>query len=116
MALRVLRKMKEKYPYIRYHIVLAYVPTEQEGWRLFDDRETMLPEGIEHIHPRYAISWRNRWMVNKADIVVAYVVYSWGGAAKFVDMAYQKRKIVLNLAKQENKRQYALGYGGDNGL
>jgi uncharacterized phage-like protein YoqJ len=100
MALRVLRKMKEKYPYISYNIVLAYVPTEQEGWHLFDYRETMLPEGIEHIHPRYAISWRNKWMVNKADVVVAYVVYSWGGAAKFVDIAYQKRKIVLNLAKQ----------------
>lgn len=100
MALRVLRKMKEKYPYISYNIVLAYVPTKQESWHFFEDGETMLPEGIEHIHPRYAVSWRNTWMVNKADIVVAYVVCSWGGAAKFVDMAYQKRKIVLNLAKQ----------------
>lgn len=92
--------MKEKYPHISYSIVLAYVPTEREGWHRFDHRETMLPEGIEQIHPRYAISWRNKWMVNKADIVVAYVVYSWGGAAAFVDMAYRKRKIVLNLAKQ----------------
>ena len=28
-----------------------------------DDFDTMLPEGIEPVHPRYAICWRNQWML-----------------------------------------------------
>lgn len=44
MVLRTLRRMKEKYPYISYNIALAYMPTEKEGWTLYEYGETMLPE------------------------------------------------------------------------
>ena len=27
----------------------------------------MLPEGIESLHPHYAISWRNNWMLRHSD-------------------------------------------------
>lgn len=77
MALRALRRMKEKYPYISYNVVLAY---KKEEWIPYEFGETMLPEGIEGIHPRYAISWRNKWMVYETDIVIAYITHSWGGA------------------------------------
>lgn len=99
MVLKALRCMKEKYPYISYTVVLAYMPTEKEEWNPYNFGETMLPEGIECVHPRYAISWRNKWMVNEADVVIAYVTHSWGGAVQYVEMAAKKEKQIINIAR-----------------
>ena len=98
MVLKVLRCMKVKYPHISYNVVLAYMPTEKDEWNPYEFGETMLPEGIEGVHPRYAISWRNKWMVNESDIVICYVTHSWGGAARYVEMAEKKEKHIINLA------------------
>ena len=57
----------------------------------------MLPEGIEGVHPRYAISWRNKWMVTESDFVIAYITHSWGGAAKYYEMAVKKGRHVINI-------------------
>lgn len=53
----VLRKLEKEYPRINYVVVLAYIPGKQNEYDDYSD--TMLPEGIESVHPRYAISWRN---------------------------------------------------------
>lgn len=103
MALSVLRNMKIKHPSIMYNVVLAYMPSVGSAeWNPYEYGETMLPEGIEVVHPRYAISWRNKWMVNESDIVVCYINRSWGGAAKYVEMATKKGKTIINLAEQQN--------------
>lgn len=75
-------------------VVLAYLPNT-EG----DD--TMLPEGIETVHPRYAISWRNRWMVQRSDFAVCYVRHTWGGAHRYMEYARQQGKTVINLGETE---------------
>ncbi len=92
----VLFVMKKKYPHIRYAVVLAYPPKNIPGE---DYSGTMLPEGIEVIHPKYAITWRNRWMLQHADYVVTYVTHSWGGAARFAEEARRKGRRVINLAE-----------------
>jgi len=56
MVLRAARKLKSKYPHISYNVVLAYMPKEKEEYQTYEFGETMLPEGIESVHPRYAIS------------------------------------------------------------
>lgn len=89
----VLRELKEEYPRIDYAVVLAYMPCKQHE----DDLDTMLPEGIEFVHPRYAISWRNSWMLQQSDYVVTYITHSWGGAAKFADKARKQGKRVINI-------------------
>ena len=62
-----------------------------------DYSDTMLPEGIESVHPHYAISWRNNWMLKKSDYVVTYITHSWGGAAQFAEMAKLQKKNVINV-------------------
>ena len=76
MVRGVLRELAEEYPDIRYAVVLAYLPetTSREA----DFSDTMLPEGVETIHPKYAITWRNNWMLQKSDYVVTYITHSWG--------------------------------------
>lgn len=98
ITFNILRKMKLKHPDISYCVVLAYMPTGKAAGSLYDYGETLLPEGIESVHPRFAISWRNKWMINESDTVVAYVTRTWGGAAKYVEIAAKKRKNIINLA------------------
>ena len=97
MALSALRKLKLKYPHITDNLVLAYMPAEKEMWSPYEYGETMLPGGIESVHPRYAVSWRNKWMVNESDMVICYITHGWGGAAKYVELAEKKGKRVTNL-------------------
>ena len=51
--------------------------------------------GLENVPRRFAISHRNRYMVDKADFVVAYVTHSWGGAAQTLEYANQKKKSII---------------------
>ena len=91
----VLRELKEEYPRIDYAVVLAYMPCNQDENE--DTSDTMLPEGIEFVFPRYAILWRNNWMLQQSDYVVTYITHSWVGAAKFADKARKQGKRVINI-------------------
>ena len=88
-------ELAQEYSPVQYAVVLAYMPSENSEPADYSD--TMLPEGIELVHPRYAISWRNNWMLQQADFVVAYVGHSWGGAAQYVKKAVRSGKTVINL-------------------
>ena len=74
------------------------LPPKQDEFDTRDYSDTMLPEGIETVHPRFAISWRNKWMLKQSDYVVTYITHSWGGAAQFSEMAEHQKKIVINVA------------------
>lgn len=91
----VLRELKKECPQINYAVVLAYIPGKQTEYNNYSD--TMLPEGIESVHPRYAISWRNNWMLRQSDYVVTYITHSWGGAAQFAETAKHQKKTVINI-------------------
>ena len=92
----VLRHLQHEYPHINYAVVLAYMPGKQTEYDDYSD--TMLPEGIESVHPRYAISWRNNWMLKQSDYVVTYITHSWGGAAKCAHIANAQKRVVVNLS------------------
>ena len=92
----MLRELKKEYPQIDYAVVLAYMPGKQTEYDVYSN--TILPEGIESVHPRYAILWRNNWMLQQSNYVVTYITHSWDGAAQFAEMAERQKKIVINLA------------------
>ena len=96
---RVLSEITQEHPQVHYAVVLAYVPLE--GVASGDTSDTMLPEEIELVHPRYAISWRNNWMLQQSDFVVAYVAHSWGGAVQYVQKAIRSGKTVINLSHSQ---------------
>lgn len=94
----VLKELILEYPHIRYAVVLERIPEKQNESDPRDYSDTMLPEGIENVHPRFAISWRNEWMLDRSDYVVTYIMRSWGGAAQFVERAKHLNKTIINLA------------------
>ena len=79
----------------RFYIVLAYPPSEKESPCPDHD---ILPNGIENIPPRFAINYRNKSMIEAADIVVTYVKHSWGGAAKYKLLAEKKNRQIIELS------------------
>ncbi len=88
-----LKELRTEFPHIKYYVVLAYMPKD----KLFDDDETIYHENLETVPPRYAIDRRNRWLVNKADTVITHVTHSFGGAAKYKELAEKKGKRVINI-------------------
>jgi hypothetical protein len=90
----VLREITQECPRAQYAVVLAYTPS---GAPVADTADTMLPEGIELVHPRHAISWRNNWMLKQSQYVVTYITHSWGGADQFAEKAERVEKAVLKL-------------------
>ena len=100
MVYRALSALKQEYPHICFAKVLAYLPTDKEEYSTTDYSNTVFPEGLENVPPRFAIDKRNRWMIEQADIVVVYVKYSTGGAAKFAELAKRRGKTVINLYQE----------------
>lgn len=50
---KVLEKLSLKNPYIRYNIVLAYMPGKKQNFDLIDYSKTVFPDNLENIPPRY---------------------------------------------------------------
>ena len=95
MVRNQLKELSVIYP-IRYSVVLAYLPDERNT---DDMSDTIYPEGLEKVPKRFAISWRNKWMLKQSDIVVTYVKHSFGGAAQFKELAQKQGKTVIELSE-----------------
>ena len=102
MVKKELKQLTEIYPHIRYAVMLAYMPGKRDEFDTDDYADTMYPDGLERVPPRFAIDKRNRMMIDWSDIVVTYVCYSGGGAAKFKELAEKRGKRVINLASAYN--------------
>ena len=96
MVRRQLVELSQFYP-ITYSVVLAYIPTKKSEYDDFTN--TLLPEGIESVPKRFAISYRNKWMVEQSDIVITYVARTYGGAWQFKALAERQGKMVIELSE-----------------
>ena len=96
LAAAAVRKQKESYPHIELVLVLAYLDREIDASRY--DSTTYPP--LEKVPRRYAILRRNEWMVSVSDVVISGVLHSWGGAARTLEFAQRKNKVVLQYPAQ----------------
>ena len=101
MARSVLRELAKVYHHISYAVVLERLPGPREK-AVWDFSDTIFPEGLETVPPRFAISKRNDWMLKQADFVVTYIAHGWGGAVQYAEKAQRQGKRVLNLAENCN--------------
>lgn len=95
MTQDVLKQAFERYPRITCNIVLAYIPVNGNAKRYV--LPTLVPEGIETVPKRFAISYRNDYMVKACDTVICYITHDWGGAAQYAEKAKKMGKTVINL-------------------
>jgi len=90
--------LKPEYPETESILILPYLDRKVDA-SLYDS--TIYPP-LENVPKRFAISRRNKWMIEQADMVIACVDHDWGGAAKTLAMARKKKLPVINLAKPGN--------------
>ena len=99
LCLLTLRELKTDFPNIELLFITPYLDKNYSKLQLakyyYDD--VIFPP-IENVPRKFAILKRNERMVDSADLVIAYVKYSWGGAAKTLEYAKRKKKPIINLA------------------
>lgn len=95
MVYNCLKRLRKVYPQIRVSVVLAYLPVERRESE--DMSDTMYPEGLESVPPRFAIDRRNRFLLDVAEICVCYVNHTWGGAYKYAVQAKKRGLDVISL-------------------
>ena len=90
------RKFQRAHINVKLVMVTPYL-NKKVPLDLYD--ETVYPP-LENIPPRFAISHRNLWMVEQANVVVVYVVRSFGGAAQAYAHARKQKKLIFDLSRQ----------------
>ncbi len=91
MVKHVLVELKKKYPNIEILLIVPYLNHNMDT-KGYDG--TIYPE-IENTPPRFAISKRNKYMVEHAEYLVAYVLRP-GGAEKTMTHARRKKKNIIS--------------------
>lgn len=95
MLYAALVELRQRYSYIKVYRILAYMPKQGDA----DTADTIVPEGIEKVHPRYAIVHRNNWMIDRSDYVICYVTHPTGGAYQAVERAKRKGKTIIAISR-----------------
>ncbi len=91
LAATVVRQKQTLNPKAQAVLVIPYLNQRYDD----DGYDYTIFPPLESVPPRYAILKRNEWMVTQADVVVAYVTHSWGGASKTLKYAQLKKKPIL---------------------
>ena len=95
-AAACVEKLQIRYMNICNCLVIPYIyPQFLEGISKIKNHfnETIYPP-LENVHKKYAIIRRNEWMIDHADVLIACVHSSWGGAAQTLTYAKRKNKII----------------------
>ena len=99
LCLRTLRELKKEFQDIELIFITPYIDQNYSKLEFakyhYDD--VIFPP-LECVPRKFAILKRNEWMVEEADLVIAYVMYSWGGAAKTLEYAKRKKVPIINIA------------------
>ncbi len=101
-AYQCCKKYKEIHSNVSIVFVTPYITIEYQKNHLREMQDKydyiIYPE-IEDKPKRFAITYRNRYMIDNADIVISYIDHDWGGAYKTYKYAQSKGKPIINLAE-----------------
>lgn len=100
-AFRCGRIYKQLHPQVALVYVTPYIttPSAKKAEAAQGNRyDQILYPALENVPPRFAISHRNRYMVEQADVVIAYIQRARGGAYQTFQCAQRKGKTIYNLA------------------
>ena len=90
------KKFKQRHPNAKLILITPYLKNTKMDLEKATFDSIIYPN-LEHVPPRYAISHRNKWMIEQADIVVCYVSHQYGGAYAMYADAKRKGKRIHNL-------------------
>ena len=97
-ALEMTLRHKRNHPQVSLVFVTPYLSESYQRKHDTDHFDSILYPPLENVPPRFAITHRNRYMAESADLVIAYVCRQRGGAYQTLRHAERKGKTILNLA------------------
>ena len=92
----------KQYQKIHADFTLVFVTPYLRFPKGFDETQydrILYPE-LEQVPKKFAIIHRNRFMMEQADVVIAYIEHTWGGAYQSYQYAKRKGKTIFNLAEK----------------
>ncbi len=92
LVIRVLKDCKSCFSVIDYCVVLAYMPKNE----IFD-YPTVFPYELSMVPKCYAISYRNKYMLEKSDFVIAFITHTFGGAYNSIVKSQKMNKKVIKI-------------------
>ena len=103
LCAKVCKLIKDTRPNCEVVFVTPYISKSHQAistQKLYD--LTMYPP-LESVPLKFAISKRNEWMIDQADLVIAYIDHTYGGAYKSFGYAKKKKKRVINLSEKSEQ-------------
>ena len=92
------RGLKRKYPDIKLILIKPYFSNElntNKEYYEFTYDDVVIPDVLAGVHPKSAITKRNRWMVENSDFIVTYVRRDHGGAFEAKKYAAKLDKVIF---------------------
>lgn len=91
-AAECVKRLQKNYTNIRNCLIIPYMTLEFQKRinYLQDYYDEIIYPPLEKIPKKFAILRRNEWMIDNADLVIAYIRRSWGGAAQTLKYAQKK--------------------------
>ena len=80
-------------------VMILVLPYPVKDYDYYDDYydEIIIPDELHGVHPKAAITERNRWIVANSDMLIAYIRNKSGGTATCVRMAERLRRTVIKI-------------------
>lgn len=102
-AYRCGKKYQATHPKTKLIFITPYITLEYQKNHLKLNSEkydsTIYPN-LEHVPLKFAISHRNRWMVDNSNVIIAYVRHNWGGAFSMLKYAQKRGLQIINIAEE----------------
>lgn len=106
-AIDLLRKrnptLKSKKLFITPYITPSYLKINEYMKEFYD--EIVYPP-LENVPPKFAISRRNKWMIDRCEIVFAYMENPCGNTRKYINYAYRKHKTVFFVGSLKTESEF----------
>lgn len=82
-------------------LALPYTVADIEDYEKYYD-SIIIPEDLYGVHPKSAITLKNRWMIEQSDLVIVYVERKEGGAYSAMKYAEKLNKKIINICSKES--------------
>ena len=102
VVIRALTTVKAYHPEIKLLLLIPYHPSERpiEAPPCFDG--TFYPPGMEQVPRKYAIVNANRYMIDHAEYLIAYVWHPASNARELMEYAKKRGVCITNLGERRS--------------
>lgn len=96
-AASCINKAKKAAPNILSCLIIPYITASHLDRISLHEKEfdEIIYPPLENVPPKFAIIHRNEWMIDNCNLLIAYVKYNWGGAAKTLEYAKKRGVKIL---------------------